>query len=599
MKSKFNKVIKSLYEPIARRTRSAIKKRFSSKKKWVSATKTHNYMLNDSLCDWLKLYGKTRNIKYKHKIRLFENNFKEFIINKGIEFENKVINYFKKSFNCVKVADFYTVTDAKKTIKHMKNGIPIIYSAPIYNSHNKTYGIVDLLVRSDYINKIFNDNIIPTKLEKLKAPNLKGKYHYRVIDIKFSTLNLASDGKHLLNCGRIPAYKSQLYIYNEAISEIQGYNPYCAYICGRRWKYTKNKTNYSGDCCNDKLGIVDFSNYDYNFIDKSKQAINWYRNVLDNGLNWTVYPPTNNNMYPNMKSDSGEWNELKKKIAKNNGEITMLWNCGVKNRNLALKKGIKSWHNKDCNSKILNINGERGEIIDRMININRNEEEIIDYKELSGEWLENDNDNDMYVDFETINDLCEPIDNIPYQKNFNNIFMIGVGMRRNSEWYYKSFICRDMTKQEELRIITEFIEFYNNHNKPRVYYWCAEEKFWNSSCKYHNIHYNIDWFDMCKQFKQNQIVLKGCFGFGLKDIVKKMYEYGMINTTLESECSNGMMAMVKAWKCYNTNTNPISSHIMKDIEKYNEFDCKSIYDMINYFRCLYTNQVDHDPNSIH
>jgi hypothetical protein len=582
------KICKKLYEPIAKRTRSGLKKLLSSNKKWISATKTHNFMINDSLCDWLKLYGKTRNIKHKHKIRLFENNFKEFIMNKGIEFEKKVIKYLKNTFKCVKVADFYTVNDAKKTIKHMKNGVPIIYSAPIYNQYNKTYGIIDLLVRSDYINQIFNENTIPTHLETFKAPNLNGKYHYRVIDIKFSTLNLASDGLHLLNCGRMPAYKSQLYVYNEAISEIQGYNPHSAYICGRRWKYTKNNVKYSGDKCDDRLGIVDFSNYDYEYIEKSKEAIDWYRKVSENGLKWTVYPPTNNNLYPNMNNDSGEWDQLKKKIAKNNGEITMLWNCGIKQRQLSLDKGITSWFDKECNSDLMNIKGERGEIVDRMININRDSYEIIDYKEINGEWLE-ESDNDMYVDFETINDICAPIDNIPYQKNFNNIFMIGVGMRKNNKWNYKSFICRDTSKQEELRIITEFIDFYTTHNSPKVYYWCAEEKFWNSACGYHGLNSNINWFDMCKQFKTNQIVLKGCFGFGLKEIVKKMYEYEMIDTVLESECSNGMMAMVKAWKCYDTNMDPMSSHIMKDIEKYNEFDCKSIYDIVNYFRNLCTN----------
>ena len=57
----------------------------------------------------------------------------------------------------------------------------------------------------------------------------------------------------------------------------------------------------------------------------------------------------------------------------------------------------------------------------------------------------------------------------------------------------------------------------------------------------------------------------------------------MINTYLESETKNGMMAMVKAWNCYNLK-DPVNSSIMKDIIKYNEFDCRVIYDIVKYIR---------------
>ena len=589
MRSKIRNII---HEPIAFRTRSRIikLKNKQSKLGWVSATNTHNYMLKDGICDWLKLYGKNERINYNKKIKNYENTFTTFLMDKGLEFEKQVIKYLKSNFKCIKVADFYTLGDAKKTLKFMKQGVPIIYSAPIYNEGNKTYGIIDLLVRSDYMNKVFNNNIIPPNLEKRQAPLFDKKYHYLVIDIKYSTLNLASDGIHLLNSGRNPAYKSQLYVYNQAISQLQGYNPGCAYIMGRRWKYSCKGKKYFGENCNDKLGVVDFNGYDSEYIVKTSEAISWYRDVMKDGINWTLYPPSNKHLYPNMSVDSNNFNEMKNKVANNIGEITMLWNCGVKNRENAMKFGIDSWKDERCNSKVLGFKegNKNGEIIDKIIEINRDDGVNILPKELDNTnkfWLE-EKKYEMFVDFETFNDICMKM-TIPQQKKFNMIYMIGIGIRDcSNNWFYKSFIAKKPTKNEEFKIITEFIDYYYELNQPNVYYWCAEKNFWNNSVKYHNIDVNINWIDMCKIFKDEKIIIKNCFGFGLKEITKNMKELGMINTELESECSNGMMAMLKAWKCYSLR-NPVSSPIMKDIEKYNEFDCKAIYDILNYLRNKY------------
>ena len=150
------------------------------------------------------------------------------------------------------------------------------------------------------------------------------------------------------------------------------------------------------------------------------------------------------------------------------------------------------------------------------------------------------------------------------------------------ETFYGDQTLKDLIDHSR-EIINEFVEFYNEFNNPPVYYWCAEKNFWNKVCKYHNIDVDIDWNDMLQIFKSEQIVIKNCFGFGLKEITKNMREFGMINTKLQSECSNGMMAMLKAWKCYGL-SNPESSPIMKDIEKYNEFDCKALFDIMNYLR---------------
>ena len=547
-------------------------------------------MIGDTLCDFLKKYGKSENTFYKNEISNYETTFSDFLMNKGNEFEHHIVKFLKTKFkdDIVFVSDIYTVNDAKATLDLMKRGAPIIHSAPIFNKYDNTYGIIDLLVRSDYINKIFIDNILEPYEEIQKAPNLSGKYHYRVIDIKYSTLNLASDGIHLLNSKNYPAYKSQLFIYNEAISNLQQYNPNCAYILGRRWKYTSKGTTYSGNHSLQKPGIVDFFTYDESYPEKTYDAIDWYRDVLQNGVNWDISPPSSKELYPNMKIDSGRLNDAKNQIANNIGDITMIWNCGIKQRNKCLEQGITSWRDERCNSKLMGFKKEssRAKIVDNIININRQDTDLILPKKIKNNynnWQRCVN-NELYVDFETFNDICDNFNNIPRQPSFNYIFMIGIGRKIGGNWSYKSFICKEATPEEEKRIIMEFYQYYVDLFYPPVYFWCAENSFWERSCTKHHLNLTIDWIDMAKIFRKEPIVIKDCFNFSLKSIAKKMKKHGMINTVLESECNNGMMAMIKAWKCYNNFSNPDKSPIMKDIEKYNEFDCKALFDIMNFLR---------------
>ena len=95
---------------------------------------------------------------------------------------------------------------------------------------------------------------------------------------------------------------------------------------------------------------------------------------------------------------------------------------------------------------------------------------------------------------------------------------------------------------------------------------------------------------MCELFKQEPIVIKDCFKFGLKPIAKAMYKHGLIHTKLESECSSGMTAMVKAWNCYkdSDNSNPSTCSVMQDIAKYNKFDVSVLEDILTYLRKNHT-----------
>ena len=140
-------------------------------KPWISATKTFNYMANDHLVDWLKMYASRDRTISKDDLN-FEETFLSFLSKKGVIFENKVVDYIRSlNFHTVHVSDFYNKESAKKTVQYMKEGVPIIHSAPVYNRKNNTYGIIDLLVRSDYINKLFQEDVLTQKKKHIKLLN--------------------------------------------------------------------------------------------------------------------------------------------------------------------------------------------------------------------------------------------------------------------------------------------------------------------------------------------------------------------------------------------------------------------------------------------
>ena len=42
--------------------------------------------------------------------------------------------------------------------------------------------------------------------------------------------------------------------------------------------------------------------------------------------------------------------------------------------------------------------------------------------------------------------------------------------------------------------------------------------------------------------------------------------------------------MIDAWQTYSNSDNPQNSDTMKDIIKYNEFDCKVLYEILTFLR---------------
>jgi hypothetical protein len=335
-------------------------------KEYVSATYIRNYLLNDPIIDWLKLYYNTygygdcdivskklkKNISTRCTNKKLDVNLTTelaVLFQKGNEYEENIISALRERYpgQVVKISnDNKNVvhSDMQITFSCMCKGVPIIEQAPLYNDLNRTWGVADLIIRSDFINRIFEENVIPLDMEKVKAPKLNGNYHYIVIDIKWTTLMLRSNGIHILNSHRFPAYKGQLAIYTAAIGQLQGYTPNKAFILAKAWSSTKCGKKSTGYNSFGKLGEVDFSNFDNQILKRSKEAIKWIRELKYHGHKWCCLPPSRNELRPNMSNkDDASFGLIKKDLAEKQDEITSIWMLGTKHRNIAINKGVVSW----------------------------------------------------------------------------------------------------------------------------------------------------------------------------------------------------------------------------------------------------------------
>ena len=615
---------------------------------WISATSTYNYMMKDPLLDWLKYHHGSfvhKHRKYRDVVnkclefsefrlgyskatshRLEDNkstyNFTSYIMEQGHEFERKVMKMITKKFAPERVAEIHGELDPRnpakvqETLDAMKQGIPIIHSGVLHNHKNRTFGIPDLLVRSDWVKFLIDESPISAEDEIISALNLGVNWHYRVIDIKFTGLLLRANATHLLNAASFPAYKAQLLIYNWALGQLQGYTPNQVYILGRRWKYTAKGETYTGNACFDKLAIIDYYLQDREYVSQTEKALEWLREVRsEEAADWNIldYPLDRWELYPNMcNAHDHPWHAIKEEIADQTKELTALWMVGPKNRNLALEEEIYQWTDKDCTAENLGITGEKtSRVLNEIIKINQSSKKKISPKYVVnniGAWKHIDTI-EFFVDFETCNGAVSSIKRLPAAQNETLVFMIGVGYidPDDGKWIYRDFTVERLTFAEEARICKEFADFIRDKSKqhgvkhPKCIHWArAEDIMWSDAVERHNPvsdewkSWMWNWLDLLLVFKEEPIVINGCMSFGLKDVASAMKKHGFIKTSWnkKSICVDGQSAMIAARKAHvaarESGVSMKRIPIMKQIIKYNEVDVRVLYEIITYLRKYHT-----------
>ena len=131
-----------------------------------------------------------------------------------------------------------------------------------------------------------------------------------------------------------------------------------------------------------------------------------------------------------------------------------------------------------------------------------------------------------------------------------------------------------------------------NGDEPRVIHWSPAEVITFESA--YNAakmrHPERDWpsprwFDFLGEVvREEPVVVRSAFGFGLKAIAKAMHSHGLIDTLWDDGPADALGAMVGAWWCQDQGVPLADQDLMREIVEYNEVDCRVMMEAIRYFR---------------
>lgn len=579
---------------------------------WVAAGRTRNFLLDDPILDWLDRYGRSKGFTPDDELASFDprTDFVTFITDRGAQFEEKVVELVSKSVPVVRVGtDWHDSQDlgrAEETFEMMRAAEPIIHQAVLRNADNRTYGMADLLVRSDVLARLIPGGLTAEEAA-IAAPALgPDRRHYRVVDIKFTTLDLRQDGQA---GSRHRKHLGQVWVYNQALGRMQGYTPPASYLLGRAWESASER----GASCLERLAAIrhdaTLGRAAIPLADAVLAALEWVRRMRRDGASWEVLPvPTVPELYPHARHREDQpWHSAKSDIADALAELTLLPGMNAERRRKAHALGVLRWEDPRANSQALDVPRRYAAQCDAVLAANRGSqpEAVLPERIVRAdpEWrtppaLE------LYVDFETVSNLDDDFSLLPETGGQPLIFQVGCGWLDGDDWRFWQSTAKRLDKLSEGQIIDEWISHMQallasrglQWSDLRVVHWSHAEASWldnayNAARTRHpsNGWPDVPWFDALRLVAQAEPVsVRGAFAFGLKPVAKAMHAAGLIDTTWEDGPTDGLGAMVGAWWCdaeaERAGSTLSELPLMAEIGGYNEVDCRAMADTLSWLR---------------
>ena len=582
---------------------------------WVAASRTRHWLHEDPLLDWLRQHGKAKGFEPDDEREGYsdELSFREFIFAQGKAFEDGVVALLRKTVEVADIgegpADSRDLVVAEKTLQAMQDKVEVIAQGVLRDAEHRTYGMADLLVRSDVLAKLFPDSIDTAEVG-IGAPGLGlGDRHYRVIDIKFRTIGLLKDGALGGGMDTLP-YQSQVWVYNTALGRIQGYTPRYGYLLGRNWSQSKAR----GNGCLERLGPVPMHRLfkgrgNASLEELTLAALEWIREVRTHGAEWDVLPtPTRAELYPHMRYDRDDpWHAAKADIGRELAELTLLPRMNPGLRRAAHARGITRWDDPRATATALDVNGGTSVIqLDGVLAANRSVTPVVAPDRIAVpdmSWRER-SQIELYVDFETVSSLDDDFSALPVPGGQPLIFQIGCGWMRDGQWHFDQWTVDRLDEPSEARMIDAFVarvrslvaEVDRPLKDARIFHWSPAEvstleSAYNSAMERHPQKGwpELPWFDLLqKVVRPAPLTVTGAFAFGLKPIAKAMHRMGLIDTEWGDSVADGMGAMVAAWRVEEriavAGGKLLDDPLMQAVAEYNEVDCKVMAEILAWLR---------------
>jgi hypothetical protein len=140
------------------------------------------------LTDWLRLYGRDAGFTPDGEQSGWNErlDFGLFVMRKGIAFEAGSFDVLRSRTKVVTVArepaDAYSSPKARETADALAAGVPIIAQAVLRNPAGRTYGVADLLIRSDLLFDWFPELLSPDDAFVGATEFGNPNFHYRAVD---------------------------------------------------------------------------------------------------------------------------------------------------------------------------------------------------------------------------------------------------------------------------------------------------------------------------------------------------------------------------------------------------------------------------------